>query len=139
MMFKSKLATFVGALVLAGSSFAGQQAECPSIDAIKGEGISMAEEIGPNIFITYNISTYNTESNWGFIIAPLQSDSDEEALDEANEILDSMTAPGVPQQHSGATVCEYDTGRQDIFAAAISDDSGMITPMRLKHFIKRTH
>ena len=62
MMLKSKLATFAGALVLAGSAFANV---CPDINDIKAEGLSMAELIAPNIYLTYNISTYNTSSNWG--------------------------------------------------------------------------
>ncbi|MBL7481259.1 DUF4949 domain-containing protein [Legionella bononiensis] len=138
MMLKSKLAAFAGALLLAGSAFAGQESICPNINDIKAEGISMAEEIGPNIYISYNISNYNTESTWGFLIAPVEADSTEVAIEGANEILSTMSAPGVPEQHGGAVICDYDTGRQDVFAAAINDNQ-QITPMRLKYFFKRAH
>ncbi|KTD62295.1 DUF4949 domain-containing protein [Legionella shakespearei] len=137
-MLRSKLATFIGAVILAGSAFAGQNSVCPDLNAIKAEGMAMAEELGPNIYLTYNISNYNTESLWGFIIAPLEGDSIDVALDEANEVLASMSAPGVPEQHNGATICDYDTGRQDLFAAAINADEP-ITPMSLKSFFKRAH
>ncbi len=137
-MLKSKLAAFAGALILAGSAFAGQESICPNINDIKAEGITMAEEIGPNIFLGYNISNYQTDSTWGFIIAPIEGDSTDVAIEGANEILSTMSAPGVPEQHGGATICDYDTGRQDLFAAAIND-VGQITPMRLKYFFKRAH
>lgn len=137
-MLRSKLATFIGAIILAGSAFAGQESVCPDINAIKAEGMTMAEELGPNIYLTYNISNYNSESLWGFIIAPLEGDSDDVVLEAANEILSSMSAPGVPEQHNGAIICDYNTGRQDVFAAAINTDEP-ITPMRLKHFFKRVH
>lgn len=136
MMLKSKLAAFAGALMLAGSAFAAQQFTCPDINDIKAEGVSMAEQIGPNIYLTYNISNYNSDSTYGFIIAPLHADSDEAALEDANEILGTMNAPGVPDQHSGAMVCTYDTGRQDVFAAAIKDDS---LPMALKQYYLKHH
>lgn len=138
MMLRSKLAAFAGALILAGSAFAGQEGPCPSINDIKAEGITMAEELGPNIYISYNISNYNTDSTWGFIIAPIEGDSAEVAIEGGNEILSTMSAPGVPEQHGGAIICDYDTGRQDVFAAAINDNS-QITPMSLKSFFKRTH
>ncbi len=137
-MLRSKLAAFAGALILAGSAFSSQQATCPDINDIKAEGLSMAEQIGPNIYLTYNISTYNTASNWGFIIAPLTGDSDDVALDAANEILSSMSAPGVVDQHSGALVCTYETGYQNVMAAAIKDDES-ISPMKLKQYFQKNH
>ncbi|WP_298627251.1 DUF4949 domain-containing protein [uncultured Legionella sp.] len=136
MMLKSKLAAVAGALILAGSAFAGQESVCPNINDIKAEGIAMAEEIGPNLYLSYNISNYNTESTWGFIIAPLEGDSADVAIEEANEVLSTISAPGVPEQHGDVILCDYDTGRQDLFAAAINDNL-QITPMRLKYFFKR--
>ena len=137
-MLRSKLAAFAGALLLAGSAFAAQQEACPDINEIQAEGLSMAEEIGPNIFISYNISVYNTPSIWGFVLAPVEGESDEVALEAANEILSTMSAPGVPEQHGNAMICTYDTGRQDVFAAAIKDD-GQISPLKLKQYFKSAH
>ena len=136
MMLRSKLAAFAGALILAGSAFSAQQAICPDINDIKAEGLSMAEEIGPNIYISYNISDYNTPSTWGFIIAPIEGDSSEVAIDEANEILNTMTAPGIPEQDRNTMICLYDTGSQDVFAAAIQSD-GQLSPMQLKQYIRK--
>jgi hypothetical protein len=138
MMLRSQLAAFAGALILAGSAFSSQQAPCPDISDIKAEGLSMAEQIAPNIYLTYNISTYNTSSNWGFIIAPLEGDSDNVVLEAANEILTTMNAPGVPDQHSGAMVCTYETGHQNVIAAAIQDDES-ISPMKLKQYFQKNH
>ncbi|BCA94826.1 DUF4949 domain-containing protein [Legionella antarctica] len=138
MMLRSKLTAFAGALILAGSAFSSQETTCPDINDIKAEGLSMAEQIGPDIYLTYNISTYNTASNWGFIIAPLLGDSDDVALDAANEILSTMNAPGVIDQHSGAMVCTYETGHQNVVAAAIKDDE-TISPMKLKQYFQKNH
>ncbi|CAM2757974.1 DUF4949 domain-containing protein [Legionella worsleiensis] len=138
MMLKSKLAAFAGALILAGSAFAGQTSLCPNINDIKAEGIYMAEEIEFDMYITYNISNYNTRSIWGFLIAPVQAESAELAIEDANRILSTMSAQGVPEQHGDAIICDYDTGRQDVIAVAIND-AQQITPMKLKYFFKKAH
>ena len=57
MTFRSKLAIFTSALILASSSFAAQEL-CPSIDLIKAEGISMAEQISPSLI--FLIKSANT-------------------------------------------------------------------------------
>jgi hypothetical protein len=135
-MLRSKLAGFAGVLLISGVAFADQVGGCPDINDIKAEGISMAEKVGPTLFITYNISKYNTPATWGFIIAPLEVDNEDAALESANEILSGMTAPGVPEQHNGATmICDYDTGHQNVYAAALND-AYQITPMNLKAFFK---
>lgn len=135
MMFQSKLATFFGALVLAGSVFASQQGACPDINAIKAEGLPMAEEIGPNIYLAYNISDYSTSAVWGFFIAPVEADSEEVALETSNEVLSTMNAPGVPHQQGEDVICSYDTGTPNLIAAAIKAD-GQISPIKLKQFFK---
>lgn len=138
MMFRSKLAAFAGALVLAGSAFASHQSMCPNIEDIQAEGLAFAEEIGQHFYISYNISNFNTDSSWGFVIAPIEAGSTEEAIETGNDILNTMTAPGVPEEQSGALICNYETGSPDLIAAAIQSDE-QITPMRLKQLIKRTH
>jgi hypothetical protein len=125
--------------MLAGSAFSAQPAICPDINDIQAEGLTMAEEIGPDLYISYNISPYNTPSMWGFIIAPVVGDSAEVAIDIANDILSTMTAPGVPEQDRNTLVCLYDTGRQDIYAAAINTDDGQISPMKLKQYFLKAH
>ena len=61
MKLRTRLATLAGALILAGSSFAGQEFICPALDLIKAEGLTMTEEIMQDIYIAYNLSNYNTE------------------------------------------------------------------------------
>lgn len=137
MKFGSKLATFVGAVILASSAFASNNV-CPSIEEIQSEGISMAEEIAPGLFIAYQISNYNTEDTWGFIVAPLDGEDQDVAISMANDIVSDMTAPGIPEEHRGMLICTYETGIPDVFAAAIKD-SQTVTPMKLKQFFKTLH
>lgn len=137
MTLLSKIATFAGALILAGSSFAGQEV-CPAIEDIKSEGISMSELIGQDMYLAYELSNYNTESSWGFLIAPIESESGDAAIGIANEVLSTMTAPGVPFEHEGVVICEYETGRSDLFAAAVKDEGGP-TPLKLKQYFKKAH
>lgn len=138
MKLKTKLATLAGALILAGLSFAGQDFVCPSIDAIKAEGLTMAEEIIQNRYITYNISTYNTDANWGFLIAPVEADSEETALATGNEILSTMTSVGVPTEENGTMYCAYETGQQTLLAAAFKDEN-LMSPMKLKSLYNSIH
>ena len=137
-MFKSKLATFVGAFIIAGSAFAMQDEACPDINLIKAEGLSMAEQVGPDLYVTYHISNYETEHTWGFIVAPVEGDSDDTALESGNEILSNMSAQGTPEEQDGAIICDYPTGRQDVVSAAIREP-GQISPLRLKQLIKNRH
>lgn len=137
MSFGTKLASFAGALILAGSVFASPSI-CPSIDDIKANGISMAEQIAPSLFLSYHVSNYNTDSTWGFFIAPILAESNDEAIGIANDVLGTMNAPGLPDEHEGLTVCSYETGRSDFFAAAIKDNS-TISPLKLKQYFKRAH
>lgn len=130
-MLRSKLTAFIGAFIITGSVFASQDGLCPDINDIKAEGISMAEVVAPALYITYNISNYNTTNTWGFIIAPLQGEDEATVIDAANEVLSNMSAPGIPEQHGNAIICDYNTGRNDVFAAAINDTT-QITPMSLK-------
>lgn len=128
-MLKSKLTAFAGALILAGTTFASQEV-CPELSAIQTEGISMSMEIY-GIYAAYNISNYNTDSSWGFIMAPFTTDA-EEVVDTANEILSEMTAPGVLLQEG---VCQYETGNPDLYALAVQD--AFPTPAKLKQYIRR--
>lgn len=133
MMFK-KMAAFAGALTLAGSVFAAQP-DCPSIDAIKAEGLSMASELMENIYLTFHMSTYNSDNGWVFILGPIEADSEDEALDGGNTVLSGMTAPGIPEEEDGVYACMYDTGSQDFGAAAILADQ-QLSPMRMQQFLR---
>jgi hypothetical protein len=125
MTFRTKCLALASGLIFAGSIYAGQEVICPNIDDIKAEGLNMAEQLGTDLFFTYNISEFNTDSSWGFVMAPIEADSAETALEESNELLDTMSAPGVPQEHENEIICEYNTGTQHIMAAAVKNDQGL--------------
>lgn len=133
----NKLAAAASALLLAGSVYAGQAQICPDINDIKAEGMSMAEPIMNNLFFSYNLSAYNTSTNWGFVIAPIEADSEEMAIEIANEVLGGMSSPAIPEVNGdNEVVCLYNTGNQNILAAAINADQ-MISPYKLKQFIQK--
>ena len=133
-MMLKKLAAFAGALTLAGSVFAAKPA-CPSIDTIKSEGLSMASELMENIYLTFHMSTYNSDNSWVFILGPVESDSEEGALDGGNMVLSTMNSQGVPEEDQDMYGCVYETGSQDFGAAAILADQQM-SPMRMRQFLR---
>lgn len=138
MMFRSKLATFASTLLLAGSVFAGQEAVCPNLSDIQNAGLTQAEELMQSVYVSYHISNYNTDTQWGFWMAPLEADSNETALEVGNELLMNMTAPGVPTIEDGVTICQYNTGNQAVFAGAVNQPEGF-NLMQLKRFINKAH
>ncbi|MBN9226944.1 MULTISPECIES: DUF4949 domain-containing protein [Legionella] len=132
-----KLSTFAAALVLAGSAFAIDTG-CPDLSAIQAEGITMADLIGNDYYISYSLSNFGTSSNWGFAIGPVQADSDEDALDTSNQILNNMTTPGFPLElDRDVLVCLYDTGNPYIYSIAVRDYA--ISPMKLKQYLQKAH
>lgn len=141
MMFKSKLTTFVGALVLAGSSFAAQDKPdaCPSMTAVQAEGMTMSAEILEGMYLTYNLSHYDTPSNWVFIMGPVNAESDETALAESNQILATLSGTPSPEEDGeNGWLCEYDTGSQDLSAFAIQADDA-ISPLKLSRYLRKNH
>ncbi|MDR3442460.1 MAG: DUF4949 domain-containing protein [Legionella sp.] len=134
-MFKAKLAAFAGALILAGSAFAAQD-ECPNLSDLQTEGVSMAQPFFGSYF-TYHFSKYNTDSSWGLVIANLNVESEEEAIELGNEILNNMTAPGVYTPLETDIMCTYETGVPGVFAATIKYE--FPSPMKLKQFIQKAH
>lgn len=135
-MLHSKLATFTAALILAGSVFAGQKNICPDINDIKAEGLSMAEKMGDTVYIAFNISNYNTDAEWGFVVAPLQANSEEEAIITGNQILSTLSAAGIPEEHGNTVICDYKTDIENFAAVAIKDD-GRVIPSKLKYLLKK--
>jgi hypothetical protein len=129
-MLKAKLAAFASALILAGTAFASQDI-CPELSAIQAEGISMAMEVY-GFYAAYQISDYNTNNSWGFVIAPIEVGSEEEAIENGNDILKGMTAPGVRVQED---VCQYKTNIPGIYALAVADE--LPTAMKLRQYIHR--
>ncbi len=137
MRFIIKLTTFISALMIAGSVFAlpARIASCPSINTIKSEGITMAEEILQNVFMTFHISQYNDDTSWAFMMGPVEGGSNEEALDTVNDLLSTMSAEGIPSEEDGVRYCNYETGT-DIAAAAIETDS-IPSASKMKQLLKK--
>lgn len=141
MMFKSKLATFVSALVLAGSTFASTEkpAGCPNMTALQSEGLTMAAEILDGMFITYNLSHYNTPSNWVFIMGPVAAASNDNALEEGNKILSTLSGTPDPEEdEDGSWLCAYETGSEDLAAFAIQTED-MISPLQMNRYLRKGH
>lgn len=135
MMF-NKLASVSCALLFAGSVYAAPMTMCPNINEIKAEGIDMALPMMGDVYLSYHTSFYNTENNWLFAIGPIQAESDEEAIDIGNEVLEGMNASAIPEENGNDIVCIYETGDPDFVAVAVTNDS-MISPSKLKHYIQK--
>lgn len=137
MMLLKKFSAFVlSSFCLLNTAYASQVRLCPDINRIKAEQISSAELISSNIYFTYNLSRYNTDKFWGFAIAPIKADSQEMAIEVANEVLSTITSQGVPDPQSEELVCLYDTGRDDIIAAAVDAEDAYFSINRLKHALQ---
>ncbi|MDP1602421.1 MAG: DUF4949 domain-containing protein [Legionella sp.] len=135
MKFTSKLSAFAGALVFAGSVFAAEGMICPSIDDIKEEGVSESQELFANFYITYQLSSYNTDTEWTFVLAPIQGDSDEMAIENGNELISTMSSEAVIGEEDGISVCLYDTGSEQIYGVAVPTEY-LLSPVKLKKFVK---
>ncbi len=124
MMFRTKLAVLASSFLFAGSLFAADLLQCPDIKDIQAEGLSVADRIFDDLYFAYNLSQYNTEMNWGFVIAPITANSADEALSAGNEVLSSLMGPGViTQTMKAGFYCDYKTNNPEITAAAIPEPS----------------
>jgi hypothetical protein len=141
MMFKSKLATFVSALVLAGSAFAVQDKPdvCPGMPAIQSEGMTNAAEILEGLYLTFNLSHYDTPSNWVFIMGAITAESEDRAIEESNQILSAMSGSPTPEDDGeGSWVCQYETNNPDVSAFAVQADD-MISPLKMSRYLRKNH
>lgn len=134
----SKAATFVGALALAASTFAGSHKVdvCPGVDAIKAQGISMVLPIDFDIYIGMETSNYDTDNEWAFLIGPIESDDYDDAVGLANDALTKVSGAPVPEEEEGITFCEYNTGSDKLAAVAVSADD-MISTQNVKHLFRK--
>lgn len=135
MIFKAKIASLMSALILAGSAFASQEI-CPDLAEIQAEGLNIAESLF-GFYFTMNMSTYNTDTNWGFIIAPIEAGSDDEALEIGNDILNNMSAHGIPEYDQDTIICSYETGVPGILA--IAAQQSYLNSMKLRQYIQKGH
>lgn len=134
----SKAATFVGAMTLAVSSFATTHTvdRCPSVDAIKAQGVSMVLPIDFDLYIGMETSNYDTDTEWAFLIGPILSDDYDDAVGLANDALKSVSGAPVPEEEEGVAFCEYNTDDDDLAAIAISAED-MISTQKIKHFFRK--
>lgn len=139
MMFRSKLATLLGSLVLAGSALAGTQNTlvCPSINALQAEGLGTAAEILNDFYLTYNMSQFDTNSQWVFMVGPINADSEESALDEGNQMLATLSGNPSPEDvGNDAWACQYEIASQEMVAVAIHADD-MMSPLSMSRYLRK--
>ncbi|MBI2785479.1 MAG: DUF4949 domain-containing protein [Legionella longbeachae] len=136
MSLRIKLTAFAAALVLAGAAFANDEI-CPNLSDMQAEGISATEQIGNNVYVGFSLSNFNSEP-WGYAIGPVLADSDDEAIDIANDVLANMSSQGYPiQLDDDYLVCLYDTGNPFIYSIAIRGAG--VGPMKLKQYLQKIH
>ena len=117
--------------LFATAVLANQSAVCPDLTHVKAEGLTMAELIDQNEYAAYNLSMYQTDTPWGFVIVPLTADSVDMALTNGNQLLSTMSGDGIPMMDDeGNLMCLYDTGNQDTFAIAISNPDASMSKVR---------
>ncbi|KTD17908.1 DUF4949 domain-containing protein [Legionella jordanis] len=138
MKFKAKFIAFTGALLLAGSSFAAFKAPpvCPSVSAIKAQGVSQAQQLIDHLYIDYEIHQYNTELNWVFAVGPFEGQSAEDALEVGNKALRYLSGNPISEPDEDFWVCLYELDNEH-FAVALQSDR-MPLPYKLhKYFTKK--
>lgn len=125
MMLKSRVTGFISAMVIAGSAAAHlpMPPKCPSADAIKQEGVSMIIDWDINVYVTTQISTFDTNQRWFFSLGFIEADSKRAALKIGNKLLINMSGNPVPEQNNNdAWVCNYHMNGDYRAFALITDD-----------------
>lgn len=139
MMFRSKLATLLASLILAGSALAGTHNTlvCPGVHALQAEGLQDAAEILNDFYLTYSTSNYNTDAQWVFMVGPINADTEETALDEGNKILSTLSGnPAAEDVGDNTWACEYQLASANMVAVAIHTDV-MLSPQSMSHYLRK--
>ncbi|MFC7780204.1 DUF4949 domain-containing protein [Legionella taurinensis] len=139
MKFTAKLAAFASALFLASATWAASHTveSCPDVSVIKNEGLSMAQVIMSNTYLTYHISQYNTDNTWVFGIGPVQASDEEQALEEGNALLYHLSGRPSPEDDGeGYSYCIYDLGSDNVQAFALRA-ADMKSIHQLKKFLHK--
>lgn len=139
MTFTARLAAFGSALFLAGATYAAshQDQSCPDVGTIKSEGLSMAIMMTTDTYLTYHMSQYNTDQTWIFGLAPVHGGDEDEALQEGNAMLYTLSGDPSPQDdNEGYTFCLYDSGNDGVEAFAIHADQ-LKSPYQLRRFLHK--
>lgn len=139
MMFKSKLIPLIASLIITGSSFAAKVGDdaiiCPSVESIKSLGVSMPEVVGFNSYIVYNMSNYDTDNVWAFVIGLIPAESDDDAVNQANDALTTLSGNPEPIDYSGHIMCDYNIG-SGLMAIASIVDGNIPVPNNLRSLLR---
>lgn len=130
-MFQTRLSASVFALLVAGNVFASAT-NCPNIEQIKTEGLSMAVKVQEEGFAAYQESDYTTGEPWVFMIYPVDGDSEDEAVLSGNKILSKLTANGIPLEEG---LCNYETNIPDVYALALQVEQ--FSPALINRYLTR--
>ncbi|ARG96223.1 DUF4949 domain-containing protein [Legionella micdadei] len=136
MTLTSRLFTLIGALTLACSSFAGPET-CPSVSAIKAEGLSTAMELFPKVYYAYNVSEYGSDYSWFFAVGLFASNTKTEAVAEGNKYLPTLTGNPIPLHVEDYWFCDYEIDG-GLAAVAVYTDVGS-APLKIKRFFHQIH
>ncbi|KTC87147.1 MULTISPECIES: DUF4949 domain-containing protein [Legionella] len=140
MKLKAKLLSLISALVMTSSAFAAFEDQgpkaCPSVSAIKAEGVSMALEFFPKIFLTYQFSDYGTSHNWFFAVGFFKQEKESDAIAEGKKSLVKLTGSPKPLlNEEGYWLCDYEIGEK-LAAVAIYADLKNPLPLMKQFFQK---
>ncbi|KTD24054.1 MULTISPECIES: DUF4949 domain-containing protein [Legionella] len=136
MTLKSKLFCLISAIIITCSSFAAPK-KCPSANAIKMEGVSMAMELFPRVYYAYHVSEYDTNEPWFFAVGLFASNSKTEAIAEGNKQLPSLMGNPTPLRVEDYWFCDYDINGE-FAAVAVYTDTGN-APLKIKQFFYTIH
>ncbi|TAL64767.1 MAG: DUF4949 domain-containing protein [Legionella sp.] len=137
MMFKSKLATLMSAIIFTGVAFAAKPMQCPSLASIKAEGLTYAEEIYEGLYLDYSMSNYDTETNWFFLMGPIRADSTENAITEGNKVLATLSGTATPEtDEEGDIVCEYNSGNAELGVYAVHPEAAL-SPSKMTRILRQ--
>lgn len=124
----------LGTVLLAGNALA---VECPSVSALKGEGLTMAQMVFPYMYLDYHISKYGTEDIWLFGLGPVEAQDSEEALDKGNALLTKLSGDPDPEKdQEGAITCTYSLGEKDEYMAVAFLSLDSVNPHINSYFHK---
>lgn len=138
-----KLLLSTVALFMTQSSFAlsaDVPTTCPSVNAIRSVGVSIAEKYRDDIWMTFETrNNYGTENDWSFGMFAVTANSSNEAVDIANQQLSSLTYISGPTEFTtprGRVVweCRYE-GHNPYYQAAtvtpaVLDQPGLLDIIR---------
>lgn len=127
----ARIAVLTTVLFLFKAAFSG---ECPNLSAIQSGGINNVAAITDQIYAGYKYGTFNTDTQWTFIIGFYVNMSEQEALLNVNGTLGEMSSSGDSTTYPNATLCTYATGQPEIFSLAINNVS-QISPKQIEQYL----